>query len=177
MAVFDLLARLIMKMPYERKLLYIFWSALGTTFVASFVTIFVGCTPFARRWQIYPNPGNWYALAVFPSAPSLTTPQCHRQHLALHVRNLQHPHRRPPHGRPLLAHPLRQNPHHATPAHPLPLQHRRVPHRRLRHTHHPRIWLARPARPHALGLPRDPLRHHRRRHSKYLRAHAQPLRE
>ncbi|KAF2626693.1 hypothetical protein BU25DRAFT_343408 [Macroventuria anomochaeta] len=57
MAVFDLLARLIAKMPYERILVYGFWTALFSTFVASVVTIFIGCRPFERHWQIYPDPG------------------------------------------------------------------------------------------------------------------------
>ncbi|KAL6705001.1 hypothetical protein ACN47E_007404 [Coniothyrium glycines] len=57
MAVLDLLSRLIVKMPYERKLLYCIWITLGVTFIASFVTVFVGCQPFERHWQIYPDPG------------------------------------------------------------------------------------------------------------------------
>ncbi|KAJ8118907.1 hypothetical protein OPT61_g189 [Boeremia exigua] len=57
MAVFDLLARLISKMPYERIVVYSFWSVLLSTFVASIITIYVGCRPFERHWQIYPDPG------------------------------------------------------------------------------------------------------------------------
>lgn len=57
MAVLDLLARLIMKMPYERRVLYLFWAALLVTFVASIITTFVGCRPFKRHWQIHPDPG------------------------------------------------------------------------------------------------------------------------
>lgn len=58
MAVLDLLGRLIMKMPYERKLLYVFWTVLAVTFVASIATVFVGCAPFRRHWQIFPDPGD-----------------------------------------------------------------------------------------------------------------------
>ncbi|KAF2847480.1 hypothetical protein T440DRAFT_491921 [Plenodomus tracheiphilus IPT5] len=58
MAVLDLLGRLILKMPYERKLLYVFWIILATTFLASMATVFVGCSPFRRHWQIYPDPGS-----------------------------------------------------------------------------------------------------------------------
>ncbi|CAO2652984.1 Nn.00g023950.m01.CDS01 [Neocucurbitaria sp. VM-36] len=58
MAVLDLLARLIMKMPYERKVLYVFWTALAVTFTASIVTVFVECHPLKRHWQINPDPGN-----------------------------------------------------------------------------------------------------------------------
>ena len=61
MAVFDLLARLIAKMPYERILVYGFRTALFSTFVTSIVTIFIGCRPFERHWQIYPDPGDWYS--------------------------------------------------------------------------------------------------------------------
>lgn len=60
MAVFDLLARIISKMPYERYVAYGFWALLFSTFVASMITVFVGCRPFERHWQIYPDPGNWY---------------------------------------------------------------------------------------------------------------------
>lgn len=60
MAVFDLLARIISKMPYERYVVYGFWTVLFSTFVASVVTVFVGCQPFDRHWQIYPDPGDWY---------------------------------------------------------------------------------------------------------------------
>lgn len=57
MAVFDLLARLISNMPYERFVIYGFWSLLLSTFIASVVTVFVDCHPFELYWQIYPNPG------------------------------------------------------------------------------------------------------------------------
>ncbi|KAH9879479.1 hypothetical protein IAQ61_001297 [Plenodomus lingam] len=57
MAVLDLLGRLIMKMPYERKILYVFWTVLGVTFVVSITTVFVECHPFQRHWQIFPDPG------------------------------------------------------------------------------------------------------------------------
>lgn len=60
MAVFDLLARIISKMPYERIIVYGFRTVLLTTFVASVITVFVGCRPFERHWQIYPDPGDWY---------------------------------------------------------------------------------------------------------------------
>lgn len=60
MAVFDLLARIIAKMPYERVLVYGFWTVLLTTFVASVATVYVECRPFDRHWQIYPDPGDWY---------------------------------------------------------------------------------------------------------------------
>lgn len=58
MAVLDLLSRLIMKMPFERKLLYVIWGTLLLTFVASITTVFTSCTPIRRSWQINPNPGN-----------------------------------------------------------------------------------------------------------------------
>ncbi|KAF1843520.1 uncharacterized protein K460DRAFT_378648 [Cucurbitaria berberidis CBS 394.84] len=58
MAVLDLLARLIMKMPYERKLLYVFWTALFLTYLASIIPVFVGCHPFKKNWQIHPYPGD-----------------------------------------------------------------------------------------------------------------------
>ena len=58
MAVLDLLSRLIMKLPFERKLLYGFWATLLLTFIASIVTVFTGCTPLRRSWQINPNPGD-----------------------------------------------------------------------------------------------------------------------
>ncbi|KAF2827316.1 hypothetical protein CC86DRAFT_393481 [Ophiobolus disseminans] len=58
MAVLDLLSRLIMKLPFERKVLYAFWAALLLTFIASIVTVFTTCTPFQRFWQIHPNPGD-----------------------------------------------------------------------------------------------------------------------
>ena len=64
MAVFDLLARLISTLPYERALLYVFWSVLLSTFVASIVTIFVGCHPVERYWQVYPDPGDWYGERI-----------------------------------------------------------------------------------------------------------------
>lgn len=59
MAVFDLLARLISKMPYERIVVYSFWGALLSTFIASVVTVFADCRPFKLYWQIYPDPGEW----------------------------------------------------------------------------------------------------------------------
>lgn len=62
MAVLDLLSRMIAKMPFERKLLYFMWAALGTTFVASIVTVFIGCHPFEQYWQIHPDPGKWYDM-------------------------------------------------------------------------------------------------------------------
>lgn len=68
MAVLDLMARLIMKMPYERKVLYGFRGVLGLTFAASVITVFVGCTPFQRYWQIYPDPGTWYVKPL-PAPP------------------------------------------------------------------------------------------------------------
>ncbi|UPX19714.1 uncharacterized protein EKO05_0009968 [Ascochyta rabiei] len=58
MAVFDLLARIIAKMPYERVHVYGLWTVLSLTFVASVVTVFIGCRPFELHWQIYPDPGN-----------------------------------------------------------------------------------------------------------------------
>lgn len=64
-AVFDLLARLISKMPYERIVVYSFWGVLLFTFVASVITVFVGCRPFELYWQVYPDPGDWYGGA-FP---------------------------------------------------------------------------------------------------------------
>lgn len=61
MAVFDLLAKLIAKIPYERIIVWGFWIALLSTFVASIVTVFIGCRPLKQHWQIYPDPGDWYA--------------------------------------------------------------------------------------------------------------------
>lgn len=58
MAVLDLLARLVVRMPYERKLMYFMWAVLGATFIASIVTVFIGCQPFELHWQIYPDPGS-----------------------------------------------------------------------------------------------------------------------
>lgn len=58
MAVLDLLSRLIMKMPFERRLLYVIWGTLLSTFVASIITVFTSCTPIRRSWQINPNPGD-----------------------------------------------------------------------------------------------------------------------
>jgi hypothetical protein len=58
MAVLDLLSRLIMKLPFERRLLYIIWATLLLTFVASITTVFTSCTPIRRAWQINPNPGD-----------------------------------------------------------------------------------------------------------------------
>lgn len=60
MAVLDLLAKLVAKMAHERQVLYMFWTALGLTFIASVATVFVSCRPFERHWQIYPDPGSWY---------------------------------------------------------------------------------------------------------------------
>ncbi|KAF2024699.1 hypothetical protein EK21DRAFT_78130 [Setomelanomma holmii] len=57
MAVLDLLARLIMKLPFERKLLYGFRAVLVMTFVPAVVTVFSGCRPFSLYWQIRPDPG------------------------------------------------------------------------------------------------------------------------
>jgi hypothetical protein len=61
MAVLDLLSKIIMKLPFERRLLNGFQAVLLLTFVASIVTVLVGCSPVSRHWQIYPNPGTWYA--------------------------------------------------------------------------------------------------------------------
>ncbi|KAH7394025.1 hypothetical protein DE146DRAFT_115018 [Phaeosphaeria sp. MPI-PUGE-AT-0046c] len=58
MAVLDLLAYLVMRLPFERKVLYTFWAILLTTFVASIVTTFSSCSPISLHWQIEPNPGN-----------------------------------------------------------------------------------------------------------------------
>ncbi|KAH7068445.1 hypothetical protein FB567DRAFT_457363 [Paraphoma chrysanthemicola] len=57
MAVLDLISRLIINMPYERKLLYSLWVVLFATFATSIITTFTGCQPIARYWQIYPDPG------------------------------------------------------------------------------------------------------------------------
>ncbi|OSS46882.1 hypothetical protein B5807_08996 [Epicoccum nigrum] len=57
-AVFDLLARLISNMPYERFIKYGFWSVLLATFLASLTTVYLGCRPFKRHWQISPDPGD-----------------------------------------------------------------------------------------------------------------------
>ncbi|KAJ4373451.1 hypothetical protein N0V86_007590 [Didymella sp. IMI 355093] len=58
MAVFDLMARIISKMPYERSIVYGFWAVLFATFVASVTTVYIGCRPFDRHWQIHPDPGD-----------------------------------------------------------------------------------------------------------------------
>jgi hypothetical protein len=63
MAVLDLLAKIIVKLPFERRLLYIFQAALSLTFIASIITVPVGCSPVSLHWQIYPNPGTWYATS------------------------------------------------------------------------------------------------------------------
>lgn len=47
-------------MPYERSIVYGFWTVLFATFVASVTTVYIGCRPFARHWQIHPDPGDWY---------------------------------------------------------------------------------------------------------------------
>jgi hypothetical protein len=60
MAVLDLLAILIMRMPFERRLLYSFWAVLFLTFLASIVTVFLSCRPVSLHWRIEPDPGNWY---------------------------------------------------------------------------------------------------------------------
>jgi hypothetical protein len=67
MAVLDLLASLIMRLPFERRLLYSFWAVLFATFVASIVTTFSSCASIRLYWQIDPDPGNWYdTLLVQP---------------------------------------------------------------------------------------------------------------
>ncbi|KAL5113221.1 hypothetical protein ACEQ8H_008903 [Pleosporales sp. CAS-2024a] len=58
MAVLDLLASLIMQLPFERRLLYTSWTILAVTFVASIVTVFVSCNPVNLHWRIYPDPGD-----------------------------------------------------------------------------------------------------------------------
>ncbi|KAJ4411547.1 hypothetical protein N0V91_001332 [Didymella pomorum] len=58
LAVLDLMARIISKMPYERSIVYGFWTVLFATFVASVTTVYIGCRPFARHWQIHPDPGD-----------------------------------------------------------------------------------------------------------------------
>jgi hypothetical protein len=60
MAVLDLLASLIMRLPFERRLLYSFWTILFVTFVASIITTFSSCTPISLHWQVDPDPGDWY---------------------------------------------------------------------------------------------------------------------
>lgn len=47
-------------MPYERVVVWSFRAVLLATFVASVTTVFVGCRPFSRYWQISPDPGDWY---------------------------------------------------------------------------------------------------------------------
>jgi hypothetical protein len=64
MAVLDLLAKIIMKLPFEQRLLYIFQAALSLTFIASVITVPMGCSPVSLHWQVYPNPGSWYATAI-----------------------------------------------------------------------------------------------------------------
>jgi hypothetical protein len=66
MAVLDLLASLIMRLPFERRLLYSFWAVLFLTFVASIVTTFLGCSPIRLHWQVDPDPGTWYNIPVIP---------------------------------------------------------------------------------------------------------------
>jgi hypothetical protein len=65
LAVLDLMARIISKMPYERSIVYGYWTALFATFVASVTTVYIGCRPFARHWQIHPDPGDWYVILVW----------------------------------------------------------------------------------------------------------------
>jgi hypothetical protein len=59
MAVLDLLA-IIMRLSFERRLLYSFWAVLCLTFIASIVTTFLSCSPVHLHWQIDPDPGKWY---------------------------------------------------------------------------------------------------------------------
>jgi hypothetical protein len=63
MAVLDLLAILIMRLPFERRLLYSFWTILFVTFVASIITTFSSCSPINLHWQVDPDPGDWYELS------------------------------------------------------------------------------------------------------------------
>lgn len=65
LAVLDLMARIISKMPYERSIVYGFWTVLFATFVASVTTVYTDCRPFARHWQIHPDPGDWYVILGF----------------------------------------------------------------------------------------------------------------
>ncbi|KAF1920515.1 hypothetical protein BDU57DRAFT_17421 [Ampelomyces quisqualis] len=58
MAVLDLLASLIVRLPFELRLLYSFWAVLFATFIASIVTTFSSCAPIRLHWQIDPDPGN-----------------------------------------------------------------------------------------------------------------------
>ncbi|KAH3963916.1 hypothetical protein HBH70_223460 [Parastagonospora nodorum] len=55
-AVLDLLASLIMRLPFEKRILYTYWAILATTFVASIVTVFTSCVPLRLSWEIYPWP-------------------------------------------------------------------------------------------------------------------------
>jgi hypothetical protein len=64
MAVLDLLASLIMRLPFERRLLYSFWAVLFLTFLASVTTTFMSCNPVRLHWQVVPDPGTWYNISV-----------------------------------------------------------------------------------------------------------------
>jgi hypothetical protein len=68
MAVLDLLASLIMRLPFERRLLYSFWAVLFLTFLASVTTTFMSCNPVRLHWQVDPDPGTWYSISVILGA-------------------------------------------------------------------------------------------------------------
>jgi hypothetical protein len=63
MAVLDLLASLIMRLPFERKILYSSWAVLLITFIASIVTTFSSCSPVDLYWQVDTDPGDWYKFS------------------------------------------------------------------------------------------------------------------
>ncbi|KUJ24546.1 uncharacterized protein LY89DRAFT_634695 [Mollisia scopiformis] len=43
---------------YWRIRIWIGFGLVGATFMASFITIYAGCQPFSKYWQINPDPGN-----------------------------------------------------------------------------------------------------------------------
>ncbi|KAL2128958.1 hypothetical protein VTI74DRAFT_8412 [Chaetomium olivicolor] len=47
-----------------RKRVYAGFLLLGATWLAVFLSIILGCRPFHKNWQIYPNPGNYCQPAI-----------------------------------------------------------------------------------------------------------------
>lgn len=43
-----------------KKQIYFGFALLGSTFIALMGTMFLGCRPFHKYWQIYPDPGSEY---------------------------------------------------------------------------------------------------------------------
>lgn len=40
------------------------FAAIGVTYVATILSIMLGCLPFHKNWQIYPDPGNHCQPAI-----------------------------------------------------------------------------------------------------------------